>query len=234
MPTVKANMTNVNYTPRGTDPEWIVIHNTSNATDQPPIAYNNTQYFKNEMRNASATYFIDSGDTIWQCVSERDTAWHCGEAPSQNGCHNYNSIGIEVCERTDGTFSDAEVANLSWLVKDIMKRYGIPASRIVRHHDVTNKRCPWLYSDDSKWSELKARILGDDEEMTDEQIEKLAKAIYKEFADPIGEDKQAIWGANGKNTGSKWRNWYNMSRWYYDLLVAINAKLDKLVKKLGA
>ena len=234
MPTVKANMTSVNYTPRGTKPTWIVIHNTSNGTDAPPIAYNNTQYFKSEYRGASATYFVDSGDTIWQCVSERDTAWHCGEAPSRNGCYNSNSIGIEVCERADGTFSDAEIENLRWLVQDIMQRYGIPASRICRHHDVTGKECPWYYSDDSRWAKLKAAILEDDDEMTDAQIEKLAKAIYKQFADPIGEDKKEQWGPTGKGSGKLWRNWYNMSRWYYDLLVNINAKMDKIVKKLGA
>ena len=130
MPTVKANMTNVNYTPRGTNPSWIVIHNTSNATDQPPIAYNNTQYFKNEYRGASATYFIDSGDTIWQCVSERDTAWHCGDAPSRNGCYNYNSIGIEVCEPASGKFTDKEIDNLTWLVQKLMNDYGIDAKHV--------------------------------------------------------------------------------------------------------
>lgn len=233
MPTLKANMTNVNYTPRGTNPSWIVIHNTSNGTSNPPIAYNNTQYFKNEYRGASATYFIDDGDTIYQCVSERDTAWHCGEAASRNGCYNSNSIGIEVCEGADGKFTDNEIANLSWLVKDIMKRYNIPASRVCRHHDVTGKECPWYYSNDGRWAELKAEILGDDDNMTDDQIKKLAKAIYQEFADPIGEDKKAIWGSNGKNTGNLWRNWYNLQRWYYDLLVSINGKLDTIIKKMG-
>lgn len=233
MPTVKANMTEVNYTPRGSNPSWIVIHNTSNGTSAPPIAYNNTQYFKNEYRGASATYFIDDGDTIWQCVSERDTAWHCGEAASRNGCYNSNSVGIEVCERADGTFSDKEIQTLSWLVNDLMKRYDIPASRVVRHRDVTGKSCPWYYSNDARWQELKSRILGDDD-MTDEQITKLAQAIYKEFNDPVGDDKTKVWGSTGKGSGNAYRNGYNLARWYYDLLVNINNKLDKIVKKLGA
>ena len=163
MPTAKANMTTVNYTPRGTDPSWIVIHNTSNGTAKPPIAYNNTQYFKSEYRGASATYFIDDGDTVWQCVSERDTAWHCGEAASRNGCYNSNSIGIEVCEQADGTFTANEINTLRWLVQDIMKRYNIPASRVCRHHDVTGKSCPWYYSNDARWAELKAKILGSED-----------------------------------------------------------------------
>ena len=232
MPTVKANMTNVNYTPRGTNPSWIVIHNTSNATDKPPIAYNNTQYFKNEYRGASATYFIDSGNTIWQCVSERNTAWHCGEAPSQNGCYNSNSVGIEVCEQENGKFSNAEIANLQWLVSSLMERYNIPASRVVRHHDVTGKQCPWYYSDDSKWAELKSQILGDDN-MTDEQIQKLARAIYKEFSDPAGDDAKKQWGTFGKGKGTGYRNGYNLLRWYQDLLISLNTKLDTIIEKLG-
>ena len=232
MPTVKANMTNVNYTPRGTNPSWIVIHNTSNATDKPPIAYNNTQYFKNEYRGASATYFIDSGDTIWQCVSEHDTAWHCGEAPSKNGCYNSNSVGIEVCEMSNGKFSDAEINNLQWLVSSLMERYNIPPSHIVRHHDVTGKNCPWYYSNDSKWDELKSQILGDDN-MTDEQIQKLARAIYKEFSDPADDDAKKQWGAFGKGKGTGYRSGYNLLRWYQDLLISLNEKLDIIIAKLG-
>lgn len=160
MPVIEQNLTNVNYNSRGTNPSWIVIHNTANGTSTPPIAYNNTQYFKNVNRSASATFFIDNGDTIWQCVRETDTAWHCGEAASRNGCHNYNSIGIEVCEGSDGRFTETEINNLTWLVRTLMQRYGIPASRVCRHHDVTGKNCPWFYSDDNEWRALWARITG--------------------------------------------------------------------------
>lgn len=73
----------------------------------------------------------------------------------------------------------------------------------------------------------------EDDDMTDEQIQKLAKAIYREFADPIGDDKKKQWGPNGKGSGDLWRNWYNLQRWYYDLLVSISGKLDAIIKKMG-
>lgn len=234
MPTISNNLTSVNYTPRGTKPQWIVIHNTYNGTSAPPIAYNNTQYFKSAYRGASANYFVDDGDTVYCCVKDTDTAWHCGEAASRNGCYNSNSIGIEVCERSDGTFSDKEIQTLAWLVQSLMDKYGIPASRVCRHHDVTGKECPWYYSNDSRWAELKATITGDDN-MTDEQIKKLAKEIaIQQMQYMSTADSKAEWGAKGKGTGKLYRNNYNIMRFCHDLLISIDANVAKLVKKLGA
>lgn len=67
--------------------------------------------------------------------------------------------------------------------------------------------------------------------MTDEQIEKLAEAIYRKFTEPVGDDAKRLWSENGKNTGTNYRNGYNLSRWYMDLLVQINDKLGRLLNK---
>lgn len=156
---IRDNLTNVNFNFRNTIPRWIVIHNTANGTSEEGTAYNNTCYFKDTYREASAHYFIDDGDIVWRCVRDTDTAWHVGEAASRNGCYNYNSIGIEVCETYNGWFTDKEVDTLRELVQSLMKLYGIPAERVCRHHDVTGKNCPWYYTDDARWNELKAAIL---------------------------------------------------------------------------
>lgn len=156
---IQKNLTNVNFNFRNTLPSWIVIHNTANGTSREGTAYNNTVYFNDTYRSASAHYFIDDGDTVWQCVRDTDTAWHVGEAASRNGCYNTNSIGIEVCETAGGWFTDKEIENLRELVQGLMKFYNIPAERICRHHDVTGKNCPWYYVDDARWDELKASIL---------------------------------------------------------------------------
>ena len=222
MPTIKENLTETNYTPRGTSPSWIVVHNTSNGTATPPIAYNNTCYFKSEYRGASASYFIDDGDTIWQCVRDRDTAWHCGEAPSRNGCYNSNSIGIEVCEQSDGTFTLNEINNLTWLVQRLMKEFGIPASRVCRHHDVTGKECPWYYSNDSRWAVLKKQITE-------------GEMLTKEDANVIwGFDN---WGDQKGTSGNAWCNLMDTNRRVQSVetkQAAMDKKLDKIIKKLGA
>ena len=59
-------------------------------------AKNNCAYFYSTYRGASAHYFVDD-NSIWQCVKDKDIAWHCGANYYYNGCRNSNSIGIEMC-----------------------------------------------------------------------------------------------------------------------------------------
>lgn len=165
MPNVKANITNINRNAGGMGTvEFIVVHNTANGTSAEGTAYNNTCYFKDTYREASAHYFIDDGQTVWQCVPETDIAWHCGDSSSRNGAYNSNAIGIEVCEPSWGEFTENERETLRWLVLDLMARYGVGADHVVRHFDVTGKRCPWLYADNQDmWEELHGYITGEDD-----------------------------------------------------------------------
>lgn len=172
---IQQNLTNVNCEWGCNSPQWIVIHNTANGTSREGTAWANTNFFKNTVRNASAHYFIDDGDTVWQCVNDWDTAWHIGDSWSRNGATNYNAIGIEVCETADGSFTEHEIAVLQWLVPMLMDKYGIDADHICRHHDVTTKICPAGYIDWGRWCELKDRILEEDDVITEEQIDQIAR-----------------------------------------------------------
>lgn len=137
---------------------FIVVHNTANGQSYEGMAANNINYFRSPYRNASASYFIDDGPVIYQAVRDDASAWHCGDAASRNGCNNYNSFGIEVCEGPDGRYTDNEIENLRWLVTRLMDKFDIDADHVVRHHDVTGKNCPWFYTDDAEWSKLHAII----------------------------------------------------------------------------
>lgn len=204
---IQKNLTETNFNFRNTLPRWIVIHNTANGTSREGTAYNNTVYFKDTYRSASAHYFIDDGDVVWQCVRDTDTAWHVGEAASRNGCYNTNSIGIEVCETADGWFTDKEVDTLRELVGSLMQLYGIPAERVCRHHDVTGKSCPWYYTDDERWAELKARILEDDMRPAD------------------------VWEYDYKGSAPD-GNMYNTMLKLNRMLESLTAKMDELEKKV--
>lgn len=118
MPTIKKNITTVNRFLDQNDPEWIVVHNVGTAPQGEGAAYNNTVYFKSVNRQASAHYFIDDGDVIWQSVELKDGAWSVGDSWSRNGANNRNSINIEVCGNWQ--FSDKEIENLRWLVQRLM------------------------------------------------------------------------------------------------------------------
>ena len=105
-----------------------------------------------------------------------------------DGC-NKNTISIEICsslrENTDYRtpnhegwyFTDAVLDNAVKLTKLLMKKYGIPIERVIRHYDISGKLCPgvigWnngtVYTMDgkatsrknesSKWLEFKKRLL---------------------------------------------------------------------------
>ena len=77
--------------------EWIATHNGGTAPQGEGAAYNNPVYSKSVNRQASAHYFIDNGEVIWQCVELKDGAWSVGDSWSRNGANNRNSINIEVC-----------------------------------------------------------------------------------------------------------------------------------------
>ena len=126
---------------RGDRVEWIVLHYTAN-TWQPDLAENEAKAFAAEYVGASAHFFVDQ-KSVWQSVAVDDTAWHCGDAPSKNGCRNTNSVGIEMCvSYKDGVYSipAATVKRTAALVGELLKAF--PEAKLCRHYDVTGKRCP--------------------------------------------------------------------------------------------
>lgn len=151
-----------NYRAGRTQPvRYIVMHYTANNGD---TAKNNCDYYHRVGGlQASAHYFVDEHGAM-QSVRECDTAWHCGaRAYWHPECRNGNSIGIEMCsrKRADGSYYILQetVANAAALAKDIMQRYGIDTDHVLRHYDVTGKRCPMPWVDDpAQWAAFLAML----------------------------------------------------------------------------
>lgn len=151
-----------NYHVGRTQPvRYIVMHYTANNGD---TAKNNCDYYHRVGGlGASAHYFCDEYG-VMQSVREGDTAWHCGaRAYWHPECRNANSIGIEMCsrKRADGSYyiKPETVANAAALAKDIMQRYGIDTDHVLRHYDVTGKRCPMPWVDDpAQWTAFLAML----------------------------------------------------------------------------
>ena len=113
-------------------------------------AKDNCRYFETTYRGASAHYFVGHAGEIWQCVEDKYVAWHCGaDVYKHPYCRNDNSIGIEMCCRQDSKgnwyFEDITVSSTIGLVKELMKKYNIPAENVIRHYDVMGKICPAPY-----------------------------------------------------------------------------------------
>lgn len=166
-----------NYRAGRTQPvRYIVMHYTANNGD---TARNNCDYYHRVGGlQASAHYFCDEHGAM-QSVLECDTAWHCGaRAYWHPECRNGNSIGIEMCsrKRADGSYYilPETVVNAAALAREIMQRYGIDTDHVLRHYDVTGKRCPMPWVDDpAQWTAFKDTLtLGRTNEEEDENMVK--------------------------------------------------------------
>lgn len=151
-----------NYrTGRTSNIEYIVIHYTANNGD---TAKGNAQYFnRNPNLGASAHYFVDENE-IWQSVPDTDTAWHCGaKIYRHNKCRNSNAIGIEICSRKDGNgkyyLKTDAIKNAIVLTRELMPQYNIDPNHVLRHYDVTGKKCPAPMVDNpEQWANFKKRL----------------------------------------------------------------------------
>ena len=172
-----------NYRAGRTQPvRYIVMHYTANNGD---TARNNCDYYHRVGGlQASAHYFVDEHGAM-QSVREGDTAWHCGaRAYWHPECRNANSIGIEMCsrKRADGSYYilPETVANAAALAREIMQRYGIDTEHVLRHYDVTGKRCPMPWVDDpAQWAAFLAMLTP--EHPNEEEEENMVK--YKTIDD---------------------------------------------------
>lgn len=131
--------------------KYIVIHYTGNDGDTDE---NNGKYFANNKVGASAHYFVDD-DSVTQSVPDDYVAWHCGAKTYKHEyCRNSNSIGIEICDDVrNGVIypSEKTIQNVLELTRLLMQKYNIPKEHIIRHYDVTGKKCPAYWVDDEKW-----------------------------------------------------------------------------------
>lgn len=130
--------------------QYIVIHDVGAKS----TAKNNVDYFSGGNRGASAHYFVDD-TSIWQSVEDKHGAWHCGDGGNKYGINNQNSIGIEMC-LPSGTVTAKTEQNTLELVKYLMAKYNVSASKVVRHYDASRKNCPAQFNLDGKWTRWNA------------------------------------------------------------------------------
>ena len=137
--------------------EWIVVHYTGMIVTQgdPDTA---SRAIARSKRSASTHYLVgDRGDRadIIQLLPVKYAAYHVGAKNDGKliPCYNGNSIGVDLCECkldcssssvscNDWYFTLETLANGARLIAYLAQEYNIPTDHIVRHYDVTHKRCP--------------------------------------------------------------------------------------------
>ena len=148
--------------------KYIVWHYTANDGDTDE---SNARYFKTANRKASAHYFVDD-DSVTISVPDTYVAWSVGGSRYSNYkttggaslykiCTNTNSINIELCDtKKDGKYAVSEktLENAIELTRQLMDKFDIPITNVVRHFDVTGKICPTYYVDNLAWNKVKTKI----------------------------------------------------------------------------
>lgn len=132
--------------------EWIVVHYTGMVATQgdPDTA---ARAIVRSSRDASTHYIV--GDRVVQLLPVKYAAYHVGAKDDGKliSCYNGNSIGVDLCECkldcssssvscNDWYFTPQTLSNGARLIAYLAQEYGIPTDHIVRHYDVTHKRCP--------------------------------------------------------------------------------------------
>ena len=113
-------------------PELIVIHYT--GMDSTAQALDRLCAPEHEV---SAHYLISRCGTIYRLVEEEKRAWHAGVGAWQGRSDvNSRSLGIELANDGRTPFSARQMSALEALLKELVRRWSIPASGILGHSDM--------------------------------------------------------------------------------------------------
>lgn len=141
----------------------IVIHYTANPGT---TAKQNRNYFNglqtSKVTKASAHFVIGLDGEIVQCIP-------CNEMAYASNDRNGDTISIECChEDSTGKFNQKTEDTLVHLTAWLLGRYGLTTEDVIRHYDVTGKKCPLYYVENpDKWEQFKKEV--------DEYISKYGK-----------------------------------------------------------
>ena len=156
---------NCSFSPLGrklTDIKFIVVHYTGNYSD---TAYNNARYFNLYNNDKVGAHFFIDDHNVYQSIAPTKVAYAVGKkygkAPLWGKVTNRNSLSVELCS-TNGFPSEDTLAQAELFIKGLMYKYHIPVERVVRHFDVSGKKCPgwvgWSGDDSKDWFRFKARF----------------------------------------------------------------------------
>ena len=118
----------------------IVVHYTANPGT---TAEHNRSYFVSLSdtgeTHASSHFIIGISGEIIQCIP-------CNEISYASNDRNSDTISVECCIPDEsGKFTDETYQSLVELVAWLMGRYDLSADDVIRHYDVTGKKCPLYF-----------------------------------------------------------------------------------------
>ena len=133
----------------------IVIHYVGNPGSS---AMANRDYFEGLKSGANETYasshfIVGLEGEIVQCIPTSEIAYASND-------RNHDTIAIEVCHPDkSGKFSETTYASLVHLTGWLCEYLEVQPSEIIRHYDVSGKKCPKYYVDhEDAWEAFKQDV----------------------------------------------------------------------------
>lgn len=139
---------------------WIIVHYTGDKSSQGRAK--KTADAMQTWKRTVSTHYLVGDDAIYQCVEDRNAAWHCPyEKTNKCAACNGVAIGVDLVEHKRSTktgsvkdrdwyFTEKVINDGAQLVAMLADKYSIPMDHIVRHYDVTGKWCPRPFIGDDR------------------------------------------------------------------------------------
>lgn len=132
----------------------IVVHYVGNPGT---TAEQNRNYFASLAEtgetSASSHFVIGLDGEIVQCVPLNEIAYCSND-------RNADTISIECCHPgEDGAFTDATYDSLVQLLDALCRLYHLDENDIIRHYDITGKKCPLYFVEhEDEWESLLSNV----------------------------------------------------------------------------
>lgn len=126
--------TTVNFNMR--KPNYVILHHTAQTSAEQTLFT-----FSIKRTNVSAHYVVGRNGIVHQMLNDYMRAWHAGNSKwgsitDMNSC----SIGIEIDNNGEESFSDAQINILIKLLTFLKDEYDIPQANFIAHSDIAPSR----------------------------------------------------------------------------------------------
>ena len=132
----------------------IVIHYTANPGS---TAMQNRDYFEglkdSHITKASSHFIVGLEGEIVQCIPTSEMAY-------ASNSRNSDTIAIECCHKSeDGKFEEKTYDSLVRLTAWLCRKFHLTADDVIRHYDVTGKKCPLYFVEhEDAWEQFRQDV----------------------------------------------------------------------------
>lgn len=133
----------------------VVVHYTANPGTR---AEANRNYFESlktsKITSASSHFVIGLNGEIIQCIPLDEISYASND-------RNNDTISIECCHPDEtGKFNDKTYESLVKLVAWVCCEYNLDKKDIIRHYDVSGKKCPLYFVEhEDEWKQFKDEVM---------------------------------------------------------------------------